>query len=327
MRGTPVCNFVALQLLLVSCSCSTVSAVIEATATASVNNDNDNDGDGDDVFRMQEFLNYWETLSSNESLVSTNAITELMKCDDWDNDIEDPNAYSLIPTDYDYSLLLEAYVHASKTNPNPRAGRPPSVTTYNPEVFLVPTEVRAIPHIGRGVFALEDVAEGTMVNRPTNAIEFHSREIFRDFMAYLIQKRARLRCDLFLWFYATRKSPEDGDYIICLDADHTSLINSAGDYDDAEDNEEEEDDDGYEDGDVDDDDDVDEDDDVDDDDDEYNYNHNVGQSVGVTGDERIYGCQDPPIYALRDIKAGEELRMLYGDFSEPELFNDLGFEH
>mmetsp|Transcript_7664 Transcript_7664/g.17201 ORF Transcript_7664/g.17201 Transcript_7664/m.17201 type:complete len:338 (-) Transcript_7664:276-1289(-) len=337
MRGTTVCVFAALQLLFASCS--TVCAVVEGTEAttpaAGQNNANKNnadididididasiDGDGDDTFRMQEFLNYWETLSSNESLVSTYAITELMKCDHLGNDIEDPNAYSLIPTDQDYSLLVEAYVHASKTNPNPRAGRPPSVTTYNPEVFLVPTEVKAISNIGRGVFALEDVEKGTMINRPTNAIEFHSREIFRDFMAYLIKKRARLRCDLFLWFYATRKSPEDGDYIICLDADHTSLINSAEGYD--EDNGDDEDDDDDE-NDDDDDDDEEEDDEYDD---EYNFELNVGQSVVVTGDERIYGCQDPPTYALRDIKAGEELRMSYGDFSEPELYEHLGFEH
>ena len=40
-----------------------------------------------------------------------------------------------------------------------------------------------------------------------------------------------------------------------------------------------------------------------------------------------YGCQDPPMYALRDIKAGEELKMSYDEFSEPEGWEALGIEY
>mmetsp|Transcript_10791 Transcript_10791/g.21736 ORF Transcript_10791/g.21736 Transcript_10791/m.21736 type:complete len:342 (+) Transcript_10791:106-1131(+) len=340
MRAVQICNFAALQLALVLCSTLivTVPAVVEgteATARTPVTNESSESPSGknasnddadiniDDTVLMQEFLNHWETLSSNQRLINTPDIFDLMKCDN--HDIEDPNAYSLVPTDDDYSLLVEAYVHASKTYPDPRAGRPPSVTTYNPEVFLVPTEVKAISNIGRGVFALEDVEKGTMINRPTNAIEFHSREIFRDFMAYLIKKRARLQCDIFLWLYTTRKSQEDGDYTLCIDADSTSLINSAywDDLVDDDTDDDDDDDDNYDDDDVL----VDDEDDDDIDDDVAHAQLNVGSYMTVSTDVRTYGCQDPPIYALRDIKAGEELRMMYGDFSEPDGYEALGLQH
>jgi len=54
------------------------------------------------------------------------------------------------------------------------------------------------------------------------------------------------------------------------------------------------------------------------------YKANIGQRVKVTDADRIYGCEDGPIYALRDIKSGEELRMEYTDFSEPEGWEAMG---
>lgn len=269
-------------------------------------------------------MEFWASDASRvQQLTSTQRVMDWLECDatDFDN-IDDAEAYQKVPTDEDYRLLVEAYVHSMTTGASATTttDRPPSVASYDPGVFRVPVEVRSVPHVGRGVYTREDIPEGTLVNRPTNAIEFYSHENYRDFLAYLVEKRSALVCDTFLWMYATRKSPKPDDWIICIDADHSSLTNS-GDWNI-------DDDDIYE-------------------DDDYYYMHyyidengeeaelifyeeiNIGQYVFANeGGERVlYGCQDPPVYAYRDIEAGEELLQSYGDFAEPQGFNSFGIAH
>lgn len=235
----------------------------------------------------------------------------------------------------------------------------PSISEYNPNVFSVPVEVRAIPHIGRGIFATEDISEGTMIYKPTNAAEFSSNDSIRDFLAYLIRQKFKFACDSLMWSYSVMASPpnknKQDDYIVCIDIDDSSLFNSYF-WDDGDDDD---DDDSYDDDSYDEDEDdpvleikkkeeLKNDDDSanrnddDDDDDDYEYVNgddddedekklNVGQRVFTYstyyGEERtLYGCQDPPMYALRDIKAGEELLMDYSNFSEPEGFKELGIQ-
>ena len=251
MRGvkTSIANsFIVAPLLLLSCFVSFVVERVEATATEAATPQPEheascpNQDTGDDDAAAEEFLALWEKSDRShpvyESLVDLSAISAALHCDD--DTGEDPR----FPTDANYALMIEAYVHASKLNPNPR-GRPPTATEYNPEAFFVPVEVRASSEMGRGVFSLGDVAKGTMVNRPSNAMEFYNRETLRDYIAYLLRKRSpQLICDTFEWFYATKASSEPNDYIICLDADDASMINSAHDslWDDSQDDD---DDDGF----------------------------------------------------------------------------------
>lgn len=234
-----------------------------------------------------------------------------------------------------------------------------------------------MPHIGRGIFAKEDIRKGTLVSVPANAIEFYNKEIYRDFVAYSYSKGSEIICDTMLWMYAARKTPDD--YIICLDADDSSLINDGtwyrddddddtNDDDDDDNNDDTNDDDNYDDDDDDDydgtdkeDEDLNEDDGADEEENDEELNKgggsdkneneggteedgegggdededqtiiNVGQYIVPRATDEtkrtIYGCQGPPAYALRDIRAGEELLMTYSDFSEAHGFIEMGYFH
>mmetsp|Transcript_1863 Transcript_1863/g.2125 ORF Transcript_1863/g.2125 Transcript_1863/m.2125 type:complete len:254 (+) Transcript_1863:456-1217(+) len=224
--------------------------------------------------------------------------------------------YDVIPNEKDYKLMVEAYKYSMKKNiydnnnndddddERRNMAHTITVTEYNPNSFLVPVEVRMIsPSIGRGVFALEDISKGTLIWRPSNAAEFPTKETYRDFFVYLIQQDAtHLGCDVLIWAYTTRINKNK--YIACADFDPSSLINSADGVG------------------------VDEDDyDYNDDMDEYEYeNANIGElDNNVHGEERtVYGCQVGSIYALRNIKAGEELRMSYSDFVELDGWEEMG---
>ena len=69
------------------------------------------------------------------------------------------------------------------------------------------------------------------------------------------------------------------------------------------------------------------DDDDDDEEDEYDEDDDDDDDDDPRRPRLYYGCQDPPMYALRDIKAGEELKMSYDEFSEPEGWEALGIEY
>lgn len=303
---------------LSSCPANSNDGVCGNNENAGAGEDNNKDTvDGDGVVRRKAFLEFWASDASRvQQLTSTQRVMDWLECDATDLDsIDDAEAYQRVPTDEDYRLLVEAYVHSMTTAAT--TDRPPSVASYDPGVFRVPVEVRSVPHVGRGVYAREDIPEGTLVNRPTNAMEFYSHENYRDFLAYLVEKGSAVVCDTFLWMYATRKSPKPDDWIICIDADHSSLTNS-GEWH------------------------------FDDDDDDYYYLHyyidengedaelaffeeiNIGQYIKATnesGERVLYGCQDPPVYAYRDIEAGEELLQSYGDFAESQGFSSLGIAH
>ena len=211
-----------------------------------------------------------------------------------------------------------------------------------------------------------------MVWKPSNAAEFPSKDVYKDFFVYLLttamdENDSKFACDSFLWSYTTRKSKnlKDG-YIICLDMDHSSLFNEPDDEHEDEEDEEDDhpnkdrswllktvirllrdaslyeyDDDEYGDDGYDDDDDDDganigqkltavnddDHDNYDDDDDEEEDEYDEDDDDDPRRPRFYYGCQDPPMYALRDIKAGEELKMSYDEFSEPEGWEALGIEY
>jgi len=308
----------------------------------------------DDEFRdrLHAFYEFFEEASWEEEeddwATSTGHMMTYMQCDEKDDDdrLQDAEAYTAIPTVADYSLLVEAYLWAMDKNRDD-AWWAPSVTAYTPGIFEAPVEVRSTPYVGRGVFATEDIPKGALVvAKPKNEIEFYSREIYRDFVAYSHAKRSNIICDSMIWMYGALKTPEF-DYIICLDADDSSLVNS-GEWHLEEEKEEVENDDEEEEKveeekveEEEEDDDEDEEDD-DDDEDEDGETEETNEAAAVQRELKegskinigqyiysrtIYGCQDPPMYALRDIKAGEELLMSYDDFSYPEAFWEMGYLH
>jgi len=128
-------------------------------------------------------LKFWDSpkakiLWYGRNLTNTGAIFKYMGCDQTDGyTIEDPEAYSMIPTDEAYSLLVEAYRYAmDRRSKHEQETLPPPVQGYNPNPFQVKVQVRPIPHVGRGVFALQDIKKGALVCNPTNAMEFYSQD-------------------------------------------------------------------------------------------------------------------------------------------------------
>jgi hypothetical protein len=77
--------------------------------------------------------------------------------------------------------------------------------------FKVPVEVQQIPGKGRGVIALEDIPEGTVIWDSSLTARFPSPVYFRRYLAALPQE---LACDVLIWAYA-----EDYDYEEEGDAD------------------------------------------------------------------------------------------------------------
>ena len=104
--------------------CATALPEDKSTCTTMVDHTQPSRGDdsANDLFsspRAKEFLTYWENMKleyeSWGSIVDLGAIADSMKCDGTEfmhahKAIEDPNACSKIPTDDDYSMMVEAYV-------------------------------------------------------------------------------------------------------------------------------------------------------------------------------------------------------------------------
>jgi len=282
----------------------------------------------DDRPRMEEFYAFWNSEESKDifddgrNIIETWSVSHWMGCDSeafhsWSLTEVDQEVFSKIPTDDDFALLVEAYLYAMGSNDDTNSTmhkggkyrRPASVSGYSPNVFQVPIEIKSAAGKGRGIFAKEAIQSGTRIVKPTNAMEFYTKEAFRDFLAYLVLKRSQLVCDIFMWLYVTRKSPALDDYTICVDADRSSLINGNYEDDDQDDEDYPEDCDG-----------------------DCAIQINIDMGVNIAqfdfSDERtLYGCQDAETFAIRDIEAGEELIMNYADFSETEGFETLGIIH
>jgi len=263
--------------------------------------EHNNDGvcDGDKT-RMEGFLEFWESEASM-MVYDGWKVTDIGTIEDWIGCDESEE----IPTDADYSLMVEAYLYSmnnhdgSTTHKGGKYHRSHSVQAYNPQNFDVPVEVRLTPGKGRGVFATADITAGSLVATPTNSMEFYSKESYRDFLAYLVLKRFRMICNTFDWIYSVQKTTDPDDFIVCLDADSATLINSGrADFMDEDDEYESE----YGDDDY--------------GDDERKDTTNIAQ-VDFTG-------AWSPVYAMRDIKSGEELLMCYSDFAELYGFRYLG---
>ena len=208
--------------------------------------------------------------------------------------IEDSSAYSTIPTaESHFHALYQAYhsvIPAHHYHGNTLKQH------YTTDGWMVPVTVQFDEIMGRGIFADDFIEEGTAVWSPNNAAEFHSAADFRRFLEWIMlfpedhqsnknsASAKDLVCDALMWSYTAKKAKDSDEYIICVDLDTGSLLNLADQWD-----------------------------------------RNIQQDVRVDDAEnRYYGCQEGTLYANRDIEQGEELRMYYGDCSEPEGWRALG---
>ena len=147
---------------------------------------------------------------------------------------------------------------------------------FSPTAIRVPFEVQYTPDAGRGIFALEPIAQGTLIWDTTNTAAFVSPHMYRQFLRQLPRK---LSCDLIDWAYTRRSASQRP--MVCADLDQGSLMNS--DNDEA----------------------------------------NIGFGPDQEQQQPSAGC-DMTFYALRDIQAGEELRVAYGAFIQPDLWDEMG---
>ena len=189
------------------------------------------------------FLELWDLDGPIRRLVSVDAVTAWMGCT-----VESTKEGIYIPTHADFQLLVEAYNYGIAQQPtqnnqttNEGVYFDASVETYNPNAFHVEVEVQQIPNKGRGIVTTQDIPKGTRIWTPQNKAEFPNTDVVRDFFLYLFKPYHRNRkrkllssiaCDLFrFWGYTVQTTQNPyGDYLLCLDLDHASLMNQPGDY-------------------------------------------------------------------------------------------------
>ena len=110
-------------------------------------------------------------------------------------------------------------------------GKPSTVpSTFDGSGFQHPVEVRYNPDRGRGVFTKTFVPKGSLVWKGTNTATFDDAQDYRDFIRTLPRQDA---CEVLIWAYTRLASEENGDdededeYLICVDLDEGSMVNSA----------------------------------------------------------------------------------------------------
>jgi hypothetical protein len=228
----------------------------------------------------------WDSSQTEVSIEEVQRVIGCPKADNFGTFDDNPFGYSRIPTEENTWKHMYAAYHAVV---------PPHEATitkkYNPGAFVHPVEVFVGPIIGRTVRTTTFIPKGTLVWRPRNAAEFKRKEDYRRFLEHIMTySTPEVACDAIRWSYTSKASPKEDDYVLCVDMDEGSVINMAS----------------------------------------TDENLNVAQLVeriDVDEDNRqIYGCQVGSLYATRDIPAGEELRMDYGDFSEGDGFWAMGID-
>jgi len=148
----------------------------------------------------------------------------------------------------------------------------------------IPVVSKVSPGRGRGVFAAEDIKKGTRVwTSKHQSAQFRDGESYRKFLAAI---PADFACDVIMWAYVHDLGENDElDLTISCDLDEGSFINSAG----------------WDDGAV----------------------ANIGciddmeeafVDEYIDEEYRDSGCPEN-LFALQNIKAGEEILCTYGDFA------------
>jgi hypothetical protein len=160
---------------------------------------------------------------------------------------------------------------------------------YDLSGFQIPIEIKYSEDVGRGVFTKVDIKKGDLIYISTNNAQFQTAQEYRNFLKQLPQD---LACDVIIWAFSRMVSAEkEEEFIACVDLDEGSFVNSAHHS-------------------------------------KLECNMELGTKDGLLkedDDERVtwYGC-DLKFFAIRDIKADEEIRADYGDFAEPHGWLAMG---
>ena len=160
---------------------------------------------------------------------------------------------------------------------------------YDLSGFQIPIEIKYSEDVGRGVFTKVDIKKGDLIYISTNNAQFQTAQEYRNFLKQLPQA---LACDVIIWAFSRMVSVEkEKEFIACVDLDEGSFVNSAHHS-------------------------------------KLECNMELGTKDGLLkedDDEKVtwYGC-DLRFFAIRDIKAGEEIRADYGDFAEPHGWQAMG---
>lgn len=156
--------------------------------------------------------------------------------------------------------------------------------------FKVPIEAKHTSYAGRGLFAKEDIAEGQVVwtGWKSNNARFKTAGAFRRFLSALNND---LVCDLLIWCYPFYEDDDDETSLtIACDLDEASFTNDENKYDP-----------------------------------EFPEKKYNVKNLGC--DESNVDIEDEcqfTLYALHDIKTGEELIASYAEFSEDGLWTKFG---
>jgi len=143
----------------------------------------------------------------------------------------------------------------------------------------VPIHAGISPGKGRGLFATQDIPQGTRVwTSRRQCACFYEGDSFRKFLASL---PTSLACDVLMWAYVEDFGYDEGE-LLCCDLDKASLMNTKEKGEDA----------------------------------------NVG-CVREVASKYKGGCADN-IFALRTIRAGEEILCDYDDFDVPDGWTRFG---
>ena len=275
--------------------------------------------------RRRKFNNLWidndddddYAYADDPNTADIDGIRKWLKCNkNKSNDnSSNNNNNNILPTKEDYEILLRAYRYAMIQNGynthdsnHVGIGNEESSSLSVSAWFKVPVEINTKINNGGGVYAKEDIKRGTLIygtptknqndnhdsNRIVSIAEFPTRDTYREFFGFLTRglewdATANLACDAFLWSYPilqkqkkVSSSSLSSSYSICLPigSDRVYLNHASTEEEgenifqyipeDDEDNE-----------------DNDEDIDID------------GDSGGCPNNDEL------PVYALRDIKAGE----------------------
>mmetsp|Transcript_3802 Transcript_3802/g.7114 ORF Transcript_3802/g.7114 Transcript_3802/m.7114 type:complete len:291 (+) Transcript_3802:87-959(+) len=240
-------------------------------------------------FRFDDAL--WDTSVDEVSLDEVQSVLGCPEADAYGT-IEDAFGYSRIPTEENtWSIMYAAYHHVVEPS---QATIPLEGHQHN--AFVMPVESFYAPYVGRGIKAATFIPKGTLVWRPRNAAEFTSVQDLRHFLEHIMTHSTyEVACDAIRWLYAAKASPEEDDYVMCIDFDEGSIINRAMT------------------------------------DEERNVKEfiQIGPNKLVSSldpEHRVYGCQEGSLYATRDIYPGEELKMYYTDSSEGYGFVTYGLD-
>ena len=162
---------------------------------------------------------------------------------------------------------------------------------HNNDGFAVQIEARQVQGKGRGVFAKEDIKRGQLVYSSTQTARFDNGPVYRKF---LLSLEVGFACDVLQWAYVQNlndsddnSSKEGEDLWITVDLDEGSFIND-GSWDD----------------------------------DDITGAPNIGLDDAY---EEVVDNIESNYFALRDVKAGEEVTCSYGDFvvSDGWIYFDL----